>query len=69
MAWVFQVEVAPEYRGRGYGRVAMLRAEHDARARGMTSLGLNVHGQNKVARSLYDRLGYQAMSLQLKKAL
>jgi ribosomal protein S18 acetylase RimI-like enzyme len=69
MAWVFQVEMAPEYRGRGYGRVAMLLAEDEARARGMTSLGLNVRGQNKVARSLYDSLGYEAMSLQLKKAL
>jgi ribosomal protein S18 acetylase RimI-like enzyme len=69
MAWVFQIEVAPEYRGRGYGRAAMLLAEDEARARGMTSLGLNVHGQNKVARSLYDSLGYEAMSLQLKKPL
>ncbi len=69
MAWVFQVEVAPEYRGRGYGRMAMLLAEDEARARGMTSLGLNVHGQNRVARSLYDSLGYEAMSLQLKKPL
>jgi ribosomal protein S18 acetylase RimI-like enzyme len=69
MAWVFQVEVAPEYRGRGYGKAAMLLAEDEARARGMMSLGLNVHGQNTVARSLYDSLGYEPMSLQLKKAL
>ena len=69
MAWVYQVEVSAEHRGRGYGRAAMLLAEDEARARGMTSLGLNVHGQNLVARSLYDGLGYTPMSLQLKKAL
>lgn len=69
MAWVYQIEVAPEHRGRGYGRAAMVLAEAEARARGMTSLGLNVHGQNTVARSLYDSLGYEPMSLQLKKAL
>jgi ribosomal protein S18 acetylase RimI-like enzyme len=69
MAWVYQIEIAAEHRGRGYGRTAMLLAEDEARARGMASLGLNVHGQNTIARSLYTALGYQPMSLQLKKAL
>jgi ribosomal protein S18 acetylase RimI-like enzyme len=69
MAWVYDIEVDPEHRGRGYGRAAMLLAEAEARARGMASLGLNVHGQNTVARSLYDSLGYEAMALQMKKLL
>jgi ribosomal protein S18 acetylase RimI-like enzyme len=67
MAWVNNIEVDPEYRGRGYGRAAMLLAEDEARARGMTSLGLNVHGQNTVARSLYDSLGYEVMTQQMRK--
>ena len=37
----------------------MLLAEEEAAARGMTSVGLNVHGQNTVACGLYDSLGYQ----------
>ena len=45
MAWVYDVEIEPAYRGHGYGRRAMLLAEAEARARGMTSIGLNVHGQ------------------------
>jgi ribosomal protein S18 acetylase RimI-like enzyme len=69
MAWVYDIEIEPGYRGRGYGRAAMLLAEAEARARGMTSIGLNVHGQNTVARSLYDSLGYATMALQMKKAL
>jgi ribosomal protein S18 acetylase RimI-like enzyme len=69
MAWVFNIEVDPAYRGRGYGRAAMLLAEDEARAHGMTSLGLNVHGQNTVARSLYESLGYDVMALQMKKPL
>jgi ribosomal protein S18 acetylase RimI-like enzyme len=69
MAWVNDVEVDPGYRGRGYGRAAMLLAEREVRARGMTSLGLNVHGQNTVARSLYDSLGYQVMAQQMRKPL
>lgn len=69
MAWVYDIEIAEEFRGRGYGRAAMLLAEDEARARGMTSLGLNVHGQNRVARSLYEDIGYQLTTLQMKKPL
>jgi len=67
MAWVYQIEVQDGFRGRGYGRAAMLLAEGEARARGMTSLGLNVHGRNTVARSLYESLGYQVTAQQMKK--
>jgi ribosomal protein S18 acetylase RimI-like enzyme len=45
----------------------MQRAEDEARARGMTSLGLNVHGHNVVARSLYESLGYDVTAMQMKK--
>jgi len=69
MAWVNDVEIDAAYRGRGLGRQAMLLAEQEARKRGMTSIGLNVHGQNTVARALYDSLGYQIMTQQLKKPL
>lgn len=69
MGWVNNVELDPAFRGRGYGRQAMLLAEREVRERGMTSLGLNVHGQNTVARALYEGLGYQTMSLQMRKPL
>jgi ribosomal protein S18 acetylase RimI-like enzyme len=69
MAWVNNIEVDAAYQGRGYGRAAMLLAEREAQARGMTSIGLNVHGQNTVARSLYDSLGYQVMAQQMHKPL
>ena len=69
MAWVNNVEVDQDFRGRGYGRQAMLLAEREAAARGMTSVGLNVHGQNTVARGLYDSLGYQVTAQQMKKVL
>lgn len=69
MAWVQDVEVDAACRGRGYGRQAMVLAEQEARARGMTSIGLNVHGHNTVARGLYDSLGYEVMTQQMKKPL
>ncbi|HEY1669965.1 MAG TPA: GNAT family N-acetyltransferase [Trebonia sp.] len=67
MAWVFEIEIEAAFRGHGYGRAAMRLAEQEARARGMTSLGLNVHGQNMVARSLYESLGYEVTAMQMRK--
>ena len=69
MAWVNVVAVDEAFRGRGYGREAMLLAEAEARSRGMRSVGLNVHGSNTVARSLYESLGYQVTAQQMKKPL
>ena len=67
MAWVFEIEIEAAFRGHGYGRAAMRLAEREARGRGMTSLGLNVHGQNMVARSLYESLGYEVTAMQMRK--
>jgi ribosomal protein S18 acetylase RimI-like enzyme len=69
MAWVFEIEIEAPFRGRGYGRAAMRLAEDEARARGMRSIGLNVHGQNVVARSLYESLGYEVTAMQMKKVV
>jgi hypothetical protein len=47
----------------------MLLAEAEARSRGMRPLGLNVHGSNAAARSLYTGLGCEVMTQELKKRL
>lgn len=46
---------------------AMLLAETEARAQCMRSLGLNVHGNNTIARSLYASLGYHVTMQQMKR--
>lgn len=57
-AYVFDVEVVPEARGRGLGRAAMLAAEDAARDLGGTVMRLNVFGHNVPAVRLYGSLGY-----------
>jgi GNAT superfamily N-acetyltransferase len=57
-AWVYDVEVDPDRRGRGLGAAAMVHAARWTRSRGVPWLGLNVFGPNARARSLYERLGY-----------
>lgn len=64
--WVWQIEVDETLRGRGVGRAAMTLAADVVRAGGGRSLGLNVFGDNVVARRLYDSLGFRTTNLQMR---
>jgi ribosomal protein S18 acetylase RimI-like enzyme len=65
--WSIEIEVAA--RGHGLGRQAVRLAEEFARRRGAGKLELNVFGNNSVARSLYDGLGYRISTIQMSKVL
>jgi len=67
--WVWEIVIDEEFRGRGFGRQAMLLAEEIARTNGASTIGLNVFGHNKTARSLYLSLGFVESSVQMRKAL
>jgi ribosomal protein S18 acetylase RimI-like enzyme len=67
--WVWDVEIEPEFRGRGFGRAAMELADRLARAHGATTIGLNVFGHNLVARNLYASLGYREAAVVMRKDL
>jgi len=68
-AWIFDIEVLPEQRGKGYGRALLAAAERETRRHGVTALGLNVFGPNTVARRLYESAGYETTTLQMRKDL
>ena len=68
-AWVYDIEVAEDRRGEGWGRALMLEAERLAREDGHAEIGLNVFGSNAVARRLYESLGYGVSSIQMRKPL
>ncbi|MGE5226525.1 MAG: GNAT family N-acetyltransferase [Planctomycetaceae bacterium] len=68
-AWLYDVTVEPQERGKGFGRALMLAFEAEARRRGYGRVGLNVFGDNEIARTLYLSLGYQEISRQLGKDL
>ncbi len=67
--WVYDIAIDEEHRRKGYGRAAMLLAEDEVRKLGGTNLGLNVFGFNSEARRLYESLGFETVSLQLRKDL
>ena len=68
-AWIFDIEVFVEHRGRGLGRALLTAAEEAVARHGRTRLGLNVFGSNEVARRLYESAGYVVTTQQLQKQL
>lgn len=69
VAWVWDIEIDAAQRGQGLGRDTMRAAEDWARQAGYASLALNVFGFNTVARTLYESMGFETTSLQMRKAL
>lgn len=68
-AWIYDIEIDPAHRGRGFGRAAMIAAEQVARDAGWSGIGLNVFGPNVRARALYDSLGYAVTATSMRKPL
>lgn len=68
-AWIYDIEVVADQRGKGYGRALLAAAEAELRQRGVWEVGLNVFGPNVVAQRLYASSGYELMSQQFRKAL
>lgn len=68
-AWIYYIEIEPEHRGKGYGSALMLAAEQEVALHGVSTIGMNVFGWNSIARSLYEKAGYQIMTMQLRKEI
>jgi ribosomal protein S18 acetylase RimI-like enzyme len=67
--YVWDISIDEPFRGRGFGRAAMLAAEDLARDARVDAIGLNVFGPNTAARRLYVSLGYDVTSQQMLKKL
>jgi len=68
-AFVYNIEIYPEFRRRGYAEQAMLELEEEARRLGLTGIRLHVFGHNTAARPLYDKLGYVPTNINMLKEL
>ncbi|MFF2653011.1 GNAT family N-acetyltransferase [Streptomyces sp. NPDC058045] len=68
-AWLYDINVFPAFRRRGYGSAILNAAEQLAAREGSTSLGLNVVGDNEAAIALYRRNGYDVSSMHMRKGV
>jgi len=67
--FIFELYVEEKFRGKGYGKQAMLLIEEKARELGLKSIGLHVFAYNTVAKNLYEGIGYETTSLNMIKKL
>src|SRR5579863_2787301 len=69
MLFVYDIGVAPIYRGQGYGTAALKLFEERARDMGKKKVALHVFGHNIRARKLYEQLGYRPTNVRMAKDL
>nr|WP_276516646.1 GNAT family N-acetyltransferase [Fictibacillus nanhaiensis] len=67
--FIYDITIWDEYQGKGYGKKTMKEIETFAKENGIKSIGLHVFGQNKVARDLYEKLGYKETNIKMEKTL
>jgi len=67
VAYVYDVEIAPEHRRRGHATRAFRALEGEARRLGLAGIALHVFGHNHAAQAFYARLGYEPTNLNLYK--
>ena len=68
-AFVYDVEIKPEFRRLGHAEAAFDLLEPLVRKLGLSSIGLHVFSQNTGAQALYRKLGYGVTSLNMLKHL
>ncbi len=68
-AFIYDIEMNPDRRGKGFGSAALLALEEWCRANGINAIGLHVFGHNEGAWRLYKRMGYIETNVQMEKQL
>lgn len=68
-AFIYDIILKDSTRGKGYGKKAMKLLESEVKKLGLRHIGLHVFGHNKIARNLYNSLGYEITNLNMEKIL
>jgi len=68
-AFLMEFRIDAAHRGRGFGGAAMAELEGLARRGGANQIRLHVFARNAPARALYERHGFETVSLQMRKRL
>ncbi|MFD3449827.1 GNAT family N-acetyltransferase [Microbacteriaceae bacterium 4G12] len=67
--FLYNIYIAEEYRGKGYGTIAMQKSEEWLREKEIYRFGLHVFGHNTEAKKLYERLGFEVTGVNMLKEL
>lgn len=67
--YIYDFYILKKFRGHGYGKIAMNLIETEGKKLGFNKIGLHVFGHNLVARALYEKLGYEAININMFKEI
>lgn len=66
-AFIFDFIIDEPFRGKGFGKQALLALDEKLIELGAESVGLHVFGHNTNAFELYKKMGYEATNIQMRK--
>lgn len=69
IAYVYNIAIDPRFRRQGHAERAFRALEREAGRLGLEGIGLHVFGHNRGARSLYEKLGFEATDITMFKPL
>jgi RimJ/RimL family protein N-acetyltransferase len=68
-AFIYDFRIDEAFRGKGYGKQALIAVDEKLKSMDVESVGLHVFGDNITAQELYKKMGYQITGVQMKKEL
>lgn len=68
-AFIYDFIIDEAFRGKGYGKQAMMAMDEILKSMNVESVGLHVFGDNITAQELYKKMGYQITGIHMKKEL
>lgn len=69
IAYVYNIAIDPPFRRQGHAEHAFDALEREAARLGLEGIALHVFGHNRGARSLYEKLGFEATDITMFKPL
>ncbi|EOR21072.1 GNAT family N-acetyltransferase [Niallia alba] len=69
LGFIYDIYILEQYQGKGYAKEAMKEIESVGQKLGLKKIGLHVFGHNKVARGLYEKLGYEITNVLMEKEI
>ncbi len=68
-AFIYDFIIDESFRGKGYGKRALLALDEKLKSMNVESVRLHVFGDNITAQELYKKMGYQITGIHMKKVL